>query len=135
MRYLVIFVIICVLICNDVDAKKKKKKKDKENEDEVKEVKEIECIQCETDFEKSDCRNGTESDTCIGKYCLYYTTDERFGDASGGSFKKYWWKRGCTKKKKTCKNEEFSNCVVCNETRCNTEPLPTMYPVIEMEAK
>ncbi|XP_045476684.1 uncharacterized protein LOC123682212 isoform X5 [Harmonia axyridis] len=132
MRYLVLFLIlfmiVCVLISTEVDAKKKKKDKD-----EKKEVKEVECIQCETADEDSSCRDGTVSKTCKGKYCFYYTYDERIRLALGGMRTKYWWMRGCTTKKKTCKKEGVRNCVVCNETRCNTEPLPTMYPVFSDE--
>ncbi|XP_045476689.1 uncharacterized protein LOC123682212 isoform X6 [Harmonia axyridis] len=126
MRYLVLFLIlfmiVCVLISTEVDAKKKKKKK-------VKEVKEVECIQCKTETEYSSCRDGTVSNTCKGKYCYYYTYDERFAAAFGKTRTKYWWMRGCTTTKKTCKEEGVRNCLVCNETRCNTKPLPTMYPV------
>ncbi|XP_045476692.1 uncharacterized protein LOC123682214 [Harmonia axyridis] len=109
MRYLVLFV-ICVLIFNNVGAKKKK----------------VECSQCETTSPSDACRKGGVSKTCIGKYCFYYTYDEKYKNAFGGMRTKYWWMRGCTTKKKTCKKEGIRNCVICNETLCNTEPLPTL---------
>ncbi|XP_045476690.1 uncharacterized protein LOC123682212 isoform X7 [Harmonia axyridis] len=123
MRYLVIFVIICVLICNDVNAKKKKKKKDKE----------VECLQCETANEDSSCRDGTVSSTCKGKYCYYYTFKEIVKAIGGAPLFKYWYMRGCSTKKKICRKEGISNCVVCNETRCNNELLPTMITPLSAE--